>query len=83
MGEEQYHEIDKVSIGNLRSCAIAGATMWDEAVGPVIERRFRSYSLLPRLPLLWLLLMAPDGLNGGASSVGMLWCHAPRLRQLA
>jgi hypothetical protein len=82
MGEEQYHDIDKVSTDNLRSRTIAGATMWDKAVGPTIERSFRSYSLLPRVPLLQLLLTAPDGVTGGASFAGM-WCHAPRLRQLA
>jgi len=82
MGEEQYNEIDKVSTDNLRSRMIAGATMWDEAVGPTIERSFRSYSLLPHVPLLQLLLTASDRVTGGASSAGM-WCHAPRLRQLA
>jgi len=82
MGEEQYHEIDKVSTDNLRSRTIAGATMWEKAVGPTIERSFRSYSLLPHIPLLQLLITAPDGVTGGASSAGM-WCHAPRLRQLA
>jgi hypothetical protein len=75
-GDGRRKRATEVSTNNLRSHTIAGATMWDEVVGPTIEIRLRSYGLLPRVSLLQLLLTAPDGVTGGE------WCHTPRLQQL-
>jgi hypothetical protein len=60
---------------------IAGTTMWDDAARPTIEGCLGSDRLLPRIPFFKLLLLAPDGVTGQATSVGMR-LDAPRLRQL-
>jgi hypothetical protein len=64
------------------TCRIAGMTMWDDAARPTIEGHLGSVGLLPRVSFFKLLLLAPDGVTGGATLAGM-WFDAPRLRQLA
>ena len=53
-----------------------------EVVRPTIEEGMGRIGLLPRVPLLELLLTAPDGVTREASSDGMQ-LHARRLRKLA
>ena len=50
---------------------IAGTTVWDNAARPTKEGGPGSDGLLPSVPFFKLLLSAPDGVTGGATSAGM------------
>ena len=81
MGKKKDHEVDHVHTNNLCMCRIASTTMWDDAARPTIEGHLRSVGLLPRVSFFKLLLLAPDGVTGGATLAGMQ-LDAPLLRQL-
>ncbi len=79
MGKEEDHKINHVRMNNIRTHSIAGAMIWDDAVGPPIKGQKGSFGLLPHIPSLQLRLPALYGVSGGAFPVGMR-CHVPRLR---
>ena len=81
MGKKKDHEIDHVHTNDLHTRRIADTAMWDDVVRPTKEGGPRSNGLFPRVPFFKLLLLAPDGVTGGATLAEMQ-LDASWLRQL-